>query len=760
MFGRSTGGIDRLIEKATSQLLLEPDWDSIMQICDAVRAGDASPKHVVASLKKKVNSENPHISMYALQVLESCVKNCGSFIHQEVATKEFMEFFKDTVKVRPDPVKAKICELIQVWSHAFRNEPSYKVVQDTFHLMKMEGYTFPQLKEADAMFTAEKAPEWKDGETCHRCRVQFTMVQRKHHCRNCGQVFCGKCSAKTSIIPRFGIEKEVRVCDSCFDHLNKPTAGKKEDDLPSEYVSSTLSQQAQTPPNQNEREQQEEEELALAIALSKSEAEAKEKERDRLRNNYSVYSKTTTAAESSTPANNPTYAQPVTVTAPMLDTSDMDPELARYLNRNYWEQKRDDQKGSSSTAPSAPTATSEAKNQAGKASESRSEQPQETVTNGQGLTNSALTNSNFAPKYQNGEVDEEEQFLNALRSSIEIFVNRMKSNSLRGRSIANDSSVQTLFMTLNSMHPQLLKYMDQQDENRSQYESLQDKLAQIRDAREALDALRDEHREKRRIEQEELERQRQIAMAQKLEIMRQKKQEYLEYQRQLALQRMQEQEREMQMRLEQQKQLQHMRAMGYAFPPQMYGPGQGPGPTYSPGGSVEGSPHHQPHPGAPYNQPMHMAGPPGQPPAGPGYMYGGELPPYGGPPGGYQPPGAGFQGPGNNQPPAGQQGPPPGQQGPAGQPPPPGQQQQQYADPPPYSMAEYNSFNMQAVNNALPAQGGPPAGPPTNQPHPPQGFGGPGVPGHFGPPPAEGHPPQQGGPPGATSPEAQLISFD
>jgi len=36
-------------------------------------------------------------------------------------------------------VKAKIVELIQVWSHAFRNEPSYKVVQETFTAMKAEG---------------------------------------------------------------------------------------------------------------------------------------------------------------------------------------------------------------------------------------------------------------------------------------------------------------------------------------------------------------------------------------------------------------------------------------------------------------------------------------------------------------------------------------------------------------------------------------------------------------------------------------------
>ena len=56
------------------------------------------------------------------------------------------------------------------------------------------------------------------------------------------------------------------------------------------------------------------------------------------------------------------------------------------------------------------------------------------------------------------------------------------------------------------------------------YESLQDKLAQLRDAREALDELRKDHMEKKRIEAEEMERQRQIQMAHKLEIMRQKKQ--------------------------------------------------------------------------------------------------------------------------------------------------------------------------------------------------------------------------------------------
>lgn len=45
--------------------------------------------------------------------------------------------------------------------------------------MKAEGYTFPALKESDAMFSSDVAPGWEDSDCCHRCRVKFGMVQRK-----------------------------------------------------------------------------------------------------------------------------------------------------------------------------------------------------------------------------------------------------------------------------------------------------------------------------------------------------------------------------------------------------------------------------------------------------------------------------------------------------------------------------------------------------------------------------------------------------
>ncbi|XP_066560246.1 hepatocyte growth factor-regulated tyrosine kinase substrate isoform X3 [Amia ocellicauda] len=593
--GKGGGTFERLLDKATSQLLLETDWESILQICDLIRQGDTQAKYAIAAIKKKLNDKNPHVALYALEVLESVVKNCGQTVHDEVASKQTMEELKDLLKTEPN-VRNKILYLIQAWAHAFRNEPKYKVVQDTYQIMKVEGHVFPEFKESDAMFAAERAPDWVDAEECHRCRVQFGVMTRKHHCRACGQIFCGKCSSKYSTIPKFGIEKEVRVCEPCFELLNKKVEGKAagSSELPPEYLTSPLSQQSQVvvegslPPKRDEAALQEEEELQLAIALSQSEAE--EKERMRQKTSYSVYPKAEpTPVTSSAPPASTLYSSPVNSSAPTAE--EIDPELARYLNRNYWEKKQEEVR--KSPTPSAPVPLAEPL---------PISQPVESHPPAQPI-------NVVEQQYQNGESEENhEQFLKALQNAVTTFLNRMKSNHMRGRSITNDSAVLSLFQSINNMHPQLLELLNQLDERRLYYEGLQDKLAQVRDARAALNALRDEHQEKLRRAAEEAERQRQIQLAQKLEIMRQKKQEYLEMQRQLAIQRLQEQEKERQMRLEQQKHTIQMRAQMPAFslpyaqlqslPPvaggvvyQPSGPPNYPA-TFSPSGSVEGSPMH------------------------------------------------------------------------------------------------------------------------------------------------------------------------
>ncbi len=85
---------------------------------------------------------------------------------------------------------------------------------------------------------------------------------------------------------------------------------------------------------------------------------------------------------------------------------------------------------------------------------------------------SNTVNQNYettAKKSEENGVESEgeiEEFVNALRGQVEIFVNRMKSNSSRGRSISNDTSVQTLFLNITAMHSKLLKYIQEQDDSR------------------------------------------------------------------------------------------------------------------------------------------------------------------------------------------------------------------------------------------------------------------------------------------------------
>ena len=65
----------------------------------------------------------------------------------------------------------------------YLNFASSPTLQDTLNLMKAEGWDFPPVREAEAMYEADNAPDWAEGEVCHRCRVEFGLVTRQHHCR-------------------------------------------------------------------------------------------------------------------------------------------------------------------------------------------------------------------------------------------------------------------------------------------------------------------------------------------------------------------------------------------------------------------------------------------------------------------------------------------------------------------------------------------------------------------------------------------------
>ncbi|KVH89594.1 Tetratricopeptide-like helical [Cynara cardunculus var. scolymus] len=53
-----------------------------------------------------------------------------------------------------------------------------------------------------------------DASHCQGCSSQFTFINRKHHCRRCGGLFCGSCTQQRMYLRGQG-ESPVRICEPC-----------------------------------------------------------------------------------------------------------------------------------------------------------------------------------------------------------------------------------------------------------------------------------------------------------------------------------------------------------------------------------------------------------------------------------------------------------------------------------------------------------------------------------------------------------------
>ncbi|KAG9509725.1 Lateral signaling target protein 2-like protein [Fragariocoptes setiger] len=55
-------------------------------------------------------------------------------------------------------------------------------------------------------------------DSCTFCNSSFSFFKRRHHCRDCGQIFCGECSKYTKNLQSLGYTEPQRVCVSCFQN--------------------------------------------------------------------------------------------------------------------------------------------------------------------------------------------------------------------------------------------------------------------------------------------------------------------------------------------------------------------------------------------------------------------------------------------------------------------------------------------------------------------------------------------------------------
>ncbi|XP_061357792.1 TOM1-like protein 6 [Gastrolobium bilobum] len=108
------------VEKATSDLLLGPDWTMNIEICDSINSNHWQPKDVVKAVKKRLQHKSSKVQLLALTLLETMVKNCGDFVHFQIAERNILEEMIKIVRKKADmQVRDKILVLLDSWQEAF-----------------------------------------------------------------------------------------------------------------------------------------------------------------------------------------------------------------------------------------------------------------------------------------------------------------------------------------------------------------------------------------------------------------------------------------------------------------------------------------------------------------------------------------------------------------------------------------------------------------------------------------------------------------
>lgn len=242
--------LDAKIDEATSESIPNGELDvaTALEITDDIRSKKVEPKQAMRCLKKRLTKVymNPNLLALTLKLCDMCVKNGGSHFFNELNSKEFITYLVEVIfkvhydtkdyKVYSSESKMKIGKqilvLIQEWNAYFQNSGKQSCLDQTYSGLKNQGYDFPPIdpliRDVAANFVDSQAPpDWIDGKECMICYTPFSVMNRKHHCRACGGVFCQAHSSNNIPLVSLGILLPVRVCDDCYQIHNNSSSKKK-----------------------------------------------------------------------------------------------------------------------------------------------------------------------------------------------------------------------------------------------------------------------------------------------------------------------------------------------------------------------------------------------------------------------------------------------------------------------------------------------------------------------------------------------------
>ena len=143
-----------LVDRATDETLVEPEWALNMALCDCVNATPDVCEDVVRFLQQRLQIREPKVALLALILTETLVKNGPRALHAQVGTKRFLEDIVALVdgSLGPD-VQTQSLLLIRQWADAFQGQSELSSFQDVYQQLKQENRTFPAVENDVPIFT-------------------------------------------------------------------------------------------------------------------------------------------------------------------------------------------------------------------------------------------------------------------------------------------------------------------------------------------------------------------------------------------------------------------------------------------------------------------------------------------------------------------------------------------------------------------------------------------------------------------------------
>jgi len=141
-------------------------------------------------------------------------------LHVHVPTAEdFQNEFSITSNVRSCTLRARNVQERNDWLDALNSAiEEYRSRKATFITLDQLN---PILRFEGKL--GDSAPVWIPDQRvtmCQSCSTEFSLVNRRHHCRACGKVICAPCSASKAPL-RYRQFESSRVCDVCYEGVEK-----------------------------------------------------------------------------------------------------------------------------------------------------------------------------------------------------------------------------------------------------------------------------------------------------------------------------------------------------------------------------------------------------------------------------------------------------------------------------------------------------------------------------------------------------------